>query len=171
MYPLDKILVHSNILTHSKSERFDHLYFTQLYWIKHTGSFTQQSWSPNLLLHTIGKKSKYLVNGPKNQTSFISSCSSVPQGVMKRQLHLFWAGRSQVCDFFLRTGGHEVSEDKLRLINRPTLSSFLSLSQGMLIEWRRKWQPTPVLLPEKFHGWRSLVGYSPWGHKESDTTE
>ena len=37
--------------------------------------------------------------------------------------------------------------------------------------WRRKWQPTPVLLPGKFHGWRSLVGYSPWGQKESDTTE
>ena len=31
------------------------------------------------------------------------------------------------------------------------------------IPWRRKWQPTPVLLPRKFHGWRSLVGYSPWG--------
>ena len=37
--------------------------------------------------------------------------------------------------------------------------------------WRRKWQPTPVLLPRKLHGWRSLVGYSPWGRKESDTTE
>ena len=34
---------------------------------------------------------------------------------------------------------------------------------------RRKWQPTPVLLPGKSHGWRSLVGYSLWGHKESDT--
>ena len=33
------------------------------------------------------------------------------------------------------------------------------------------WQPTPVLLPRKSHGWRSLVGYSPRGHKESDTTE
>ena len=32
-------------------------------------------------------------------------------------------------------------------------------------------QPTPILLPRKFHGWRSLVGYSPWGRKESDTTE
>ena len=31
--------------------------------------------------------------------------------------------------------------------------------------------PTPVLLPGKSHGWRSLVGFSPWGHKESDTTE
>ena len=39
------------------------------------------------------------------------------------------------------------------------------------IPWRRKWQPTPVLLPGKFHGWRSLVGYSPQGHKELDTTE
>ena len=37
--------------------------------------------------------------------------------------------------------------------------------------WRRKWQPTPVFLPGKFHGQRSLVGYSPWGHKELDTTE
>ena len=37
--------------------------------------------------------------------------------------------------------------------------------------WRRKWQPTPVLLPGKSHGQRSLVGYSPWGRKESDTTE
>ena len=37
--------------------------------------------------------------------------------------------------------------------------------------WRRKWQPTPVFLPGEFHGWRGLVGYSPWGHKESDTTE
>ena len=34
-----------------------------------------------------------------------------------------------------------------------------------------KWQPTPVLLPGESHGGRSLVGYSPWGRKESDTTE
>ena len=37
------------------------------------------------------------------------------------------------------------------------------------IPWRRKWQPTLVLLPGNFHGQRSLVGYSPWGRKESDT--
>ena len=36
---------------------------------------------------------------------------------------------------------------------------------------RRQWQPTPVLLPGKSHGRRSLVGYSPWGREESDTTE
>ena len=37
--------------------------------------------------------------------------------------------------------------------------------------WRRQWHPTPVLLPGKSHGWRSLVGCSPWGRYKSDTTE
>ena len=39
------------------------------------------------------------------------------------------------------------------------------------IHWRRKWQPTPVFLPGKTHGQRSLAGYSPWGCKEAHTTE
>ena len=39
------------------------------------------------------------------------------------------------------------------------------------IPWRRKWQPTPVFLPGESHGQRRLVGYSPWGHKESDMTD
>ena len=39
------------------------------------------------------------------------------------------------------------------------------------IPWRRKWHPTPVLLPGKCHGQRSLAGYSPQGHRESDVTE
>ena len=39
------------------------------------------------------------------------------------------------------------------------------------ISWRSRWQPSPVFLPGKFHGQRSLAGYSPWVHKELDTTE
>ena len=39
------------------------------------------------------------------------------------------------------------------------------------IPWSRKWQPTPVFLLGESHGQRSLVGYSPWGHTESDRTE
>ena len=40
------------------------------------------------------------------------------------------------------------------------------LSPGpCLSTWRKKWQPTLVLLPGKFHGWRSLVGYSPWDRR------
>ena len=40
-----------------------------------------------------------------------------------------------------------------------------------LLLWRRKWQPTPGFLPGKSHGQRRLVGWSPWGCRESDTTE
>ena len=39
------------------------------------------------------------------------------------------------------------------------------------ISWSKKWQPTPVFLPEKFHGKRSLGEYSPWGSRESNMTE
>ena len=39
------------------------------------------------------------------------------------------------------------------------------------IPWRRKWQPIPISVPGEFQGQRSLVGDSPWGRKESDTTE
>ena len=57
----------------------------------------------------------------------------------------------------------------------PSLGWEDPLEKGRAIHysilWRRKWQPTPVLLPEKFHGQRSLVGYSPWGHKESNMIE
>ena len=34
------------------------------------------------------------------------------------------------------------------------------------IPWRREWQPTPVFLSGKSHGYRSLAGYSPWGHED-----
>ena len=39
------------------------------------------------------------------------------------------------------------------------------------VPWRRAWQPTPAFLPGESHGQRSLVGYGPQGHKETDTTE
>ena len=39
------------------------------------------------------------------------------------------------------------------------------------IPWSRKWQPPPVFLPGESHGQRSLVGFSPWGCKESDMTD
>ena len=46
-----------------------------------------------------------------------------------------------------------------------------SFSLSAFMHWRRKWQPTPVFLPGESHGRRSLVGCSPWGRTESDTTE
>ena len=63
--------------------------------------------------------------------------------------------------------------------NESKLSNFRDFSQRLVCylfatipcKRRRQWQPTPVLLPGKSHGWRSLVGCSPWGHEESDMTE
>ena len=49
----------------------------------------------------------------------------------------------------------------------PSLLSNITI----LLQRRRQWQPTPVLLPGKSHGQRSQVGCSPWGREESDTTE
>ena len=59
----------------------------------------------------------------------------------------------------------------------PTAKGFLTFEQKEQFTphlgpfWRRKWQPTPVFMPGKSHGPRSLMGYNPWGRKESDTTE
>ena len=64
------------------------------------------------------------------------------------------------------SNGSSQSRDWTHCCNRPGFNPWIEK-----IHWRRKWQPTPVFLPGEFHGQRSLVGYSPWGHKESDITE
>ena len=63
-----------------------------------------------------------------------------------------------------------------RLVGKNPPANAEDMRQGFdpwvgKIPWRKKWQPPPVFLPGKSHGQRSLVGYSPWGCKESDTTE
>ena len=55
--------------------------------------------------------------------------------------------------------------------NLPAVRRFRLDPWVRRIPWRRAWQYTPVFLPGEFHGQRSLVGCSPWGYKESDTTE
>ena len=61
--------------------------------------------------------------------------------------------------------------DKCEFCNKVSHINFLVLSAYKSYVRRRRWHPTPVLLPRKSHGWRSLVGCSPWGREESDTTE
>ena len=73
-----------------------------------------------------------------------------------------------------RTSWNSGARDKASE-NQPELVS-VSLSTCGFAEdcrgWRRRqWHPTPVLLPGKSRGWRSLVGCSPWGFEDSDTTE
>ena len=59
------------------------------------------------------------------------------------------------------------SDDKIVCLQcgRPGFDPWVGKSP-----WGRKRQPTPVPLPGESHGWRNLRGYSPWGHKELDTT-
>ena len=73
---------------------------------------------------------------------------------------------------------------KLKKVGKPTKPFRYDLNQipydytvevrnkfkGLDLIGRRQWYSTPVLLPGKSHGWRSLVGCSPWGQEESDTT-
>ena len=53
----------------------------------------------------------------------------------------------------------------------PAMQETWVQSLGWEDPLEKGWQPTPVFLPEEFHGLRSLVGYCPWGCKESDTTD
>ena len=62
--------------------------------------------------------------------------------------------------------GGEESTCQCSRLKRPGFDPWVGTSL-----WSRKWQPTPVFLRGKSHGQRSLVVYSPWGHKEPDTTE
>ena len=55
--------------------------------------------------------------------------------------------------------------------NLPAIQETWVQSLSLEDPWMRTWQPTPVFSPGESHGQRSLVGYSPWGRKESDTTE
>ena len=65
------------------------------------------------------------------------------------------------------------------VVNSIVCNSLPAQTQTLICIWmaadiksrRRRGHPTPVLLPGKSHGWRSLVGCSPWGHSESDRTE
>ena len=76
-----------------------------------------------------------------------------------------------VADFIL--GGSKITADgdcshvikRCLLLGRNVMTNLDNILQ------RRQWQPTPVLLPGKSHGWRSLAGCNPWGREESDTTE
>ena len=62
-------------------------------------------------------------------------------------------------------------KSKIKIVNAHTFSK--ERCQTIYLEYsnRRQWHPTPVLLPRKSHGWRTLVGCSPWGRQELDMTE
>ena len=80
--------------------------------------------------------------------------------------------RLNITKAFLIQAIFEVSQVALVVKNLPANANVGDVRDtGQKIPWRRKWQPIPVFLPGESHGQRRLVGYSPWGLKELDTTE
>ena len=98
---------------------------------------------------------------------------SVHQPQASSIMHWTWTGDSfhiwyHICNLFSKRNS-ESTTAQLQILYYPHyLIEKILASQ---FSWRRKWQPTPVFLPGESHGKRSLVGYSPWGCKESKTTE
>ena len=132
----------------------------------------------------------------RNQTlTFCSGRAVLTTGQLGKSLNTFWIKGFRSTNFILNSWyASEVNEEilitvfffffwgpfhvlvtlqkegqKLTTGDGNIKICFFNLSVGF--SWRRKWQPTPVFLPGESHGQRSLAGYSPWGHKESDTTK
>ena len=76
-------------------------------------------------------------------------------------------------EFHYKTLGVDLNERASQVVLVVKNSSAIvgNARDSGLIPGRRKWQPTPKFLPGESHGQRSLVGYSPWGCRESDMTE
>ena len=132
------------------------------------------------LTHSLQQPAQEVSLRSTNQTCRkLASCHSLPtspgsQTIIPITTDTQWTGPDKTNSFpnfcpvsSLRSfpGGSDGNGNRLQF-ERPGFDPWVGK-----IPWRRKWQPTPVILPGKFHGWRNLIGYSPWGCKESDTTE
>ena len=109
----------------------------------------------------------------KYQTTLPASWETC-MAVKKQQLELMekWAG-SKLGNQYIKTRCHPAYLANMQSTScempawmKHKLESRLlgEISTTSDIQWRRQWHPTPALLPGKCHGWKSLVGRSPWGH-------
>ena len=117
--------------------------------------------------------------GREDQSMENMSCEAVgTEHLFSKRYHSFVNQSGSV------TQSHHLKSFSVNMYPSPGLPQWLSGTESTCqcrrcrfnpwlrkIPRRRKWQPTPVFLPRKSHGQRSLEGYSPWGLKESDTTQ
>ena len=89
---------------------------------------------------------RFYLNSSTDQWWWVSSCAYWPSVYLLFGLLRWLSGKESACKCWIHRFNPWVRK----------------------IPWRRKWQPTPIFLPGESHGQRSLVGYSPWGCKESD---
>ena len=149
----------------------------------------------NLNVHGLDKDVVYAYNGillSHNLSTFVlnvpSSWDPFPRGSHSSQL-LTWLGPATASSgrpsltFLINVVLPDGTRLQYSCLENPTdggawwaavhgvAKSRTRLSDFTFTHWRRKWQPTPVLLPGESQGWGSLVGCRLWGRTESDTTE
>ena len=83
----------------------------------------------------------------------------------------FWSMMHFKLIFYMKNSGTIYWKDYYFPFGFTCQRCWNRLTMNVRVYRRRQWYPTPVLLPGKSHGWRSLVACSPWGHEESDMTE
>ena len=117
-----------------------------------------------LLISWLQSPSAVILEHPKIKSDTFSTVSpSISHEVMgpDAMILVFWLGI-----LFSHKKGWSTETWMCLQCGRPGFDPWVGK-----IPWRRQWLPTPVFLPGEFQGLRSLVGYSPWGHKELDMTE
>ena len=115
-----------------------------------------QDWKRSVFIPTL-KKGNVKECSNYRTIVLISHASKIMLKILQARLQQYWSIFTENCQMF-----------KLDLEKAEEPEIKLPISAGS--SGRRQWHPTPVLLPGKSHGWRSLVGCSPWGHWGSDTT-
>ena len=83
----------------------------------------------------------------------------------------FWSMMHFKLIFYMKNSGTIYWKDYYFPFGFTCQPCWNQLTMNVRVYWRRQWHSTPVLVPGKSHGWRSLVACSPWGHEESDMTE
>ena len=110
---------------------------------------------------------------PFGNISFSSSCKShvlLARPTLRRCVFLLWI-RILFPNVFFTWLPLYLIYKKASSFGNDFVTHYFTIVFTITSNWRRKWQPTPVFLPGKFHGQRKLAGYSPWGSKELATTE
>ena len=103
-------------------------------------------------------KSKYILSAECN-------------GMCKSLLNLVWRLKGKISKNNYNYSDFPGDSEGKESVNLPIIQETWVQSLGWEDPWRREWQPTPIFLPGQSHGQRSLADYSPWGCKESDTTD